>query len=219
MLTRLLTAKDDRLRAAQTRAPRAAVVPPRPRARAARRHAPGAARASSARSRSRPTPTARPRARRALVELAARRRRSGAPRGRRRSPRRDRRTRPARWPISSRGPTSCAARTRSTPRARALELAVACGHTPDVHQSAFLQINKPYQMRDDEPYKRALDRRSRRCSSPRTTRSPRSPPTLAEAAALMWPDLEEALARAGCDGRQAHAGHARTRPRSRCSRA
>ncbi|HET9991473.1 MAG TPA: hypothetical protein VFQ65_23250, partial [Kofleriaceae bacterium] len=34
-----------------------------------------------------------------------------------------------------------------------LEVAIASGHTADVHQSAFLQVNKPYVMRDDEPYK------------------------------------------------------------------
>ncbi len=79
-----------------------------------------------------------------------------------------------------------------------LELAVACGHQPDVHQSAFLQINKSYVMRDDEPYKATVD-------DPALLLSEEHPlsaiaATLAEAAALMWPDLEEALTRAGCGG-------------------
>jgi len=39
----------------------------------------------------------------------------------------------------------------------ALEVAVACGHQPDVHQLAFLQGNKPFAMRDDENYKAALE--------------------------------------------------------------
>ena len=79
-----------------------------------------------------------------------------------------------------------------------LELAVSCGHTADVHQHAFLQINKPYQMRDDEPYKATIDDRSLLVSE----EHPLAPiaSTLAEAAALMWPDLEEALTRAGCAG-------------------
>jgi tetratricopeptide (TPR) repeat protein len=79
-----------------------------------------------------------------------------------------------------------------------LELAVSCGHPPDVHQKSFLQINKPYQMRDDEPYKGTLDDHSLLVSE----EHPLAPiaSTLAEAAALMWPDLEEALTRQGCAG-------------------
>jgi tetratricopeptide (TPR) repeat protein len=79
-----------------------------------------------------------------------------------------------------------------------LELAVSCGHPPDVHQKSFLQINKPYQMRDDEPYKGTLDDPSLLVSEEHPLAAIAS--TLAEAAALMWPDLEEALTRQGCAG-------------------
>src|SRR5690606_6483565 len=65
-----------------------------------------------------------------------------------------------------------------------LELAIACGHTADVHQHAFLQINKPYEMRDDEPYKATVEDRSLLISE----EHPLAPiaSTLAEAAALIW---------------------------------
>ena len=80
-----------------------------------------------------------------------------------------------------------------------LELAVACGHTPDVHQSAFLQVHKPYAMRDDEPYKAIVEDRSLLTAHDEAPLASVAS-TVAEAAALMWPDLEEALARAGCPG-------------------
>ncbi len=79
-----------------------------------------------------------------------------------------------------------------------LELAVVCGHPPDVHQKSFLQINKPYQMRDDEPYKAVLEDHSLLVSEDHPLAPIAS--TLAEAAALMWPDLDEALARQGVGG-------------------
>ena len=81
-----------------------------------------------------------------------------------------------------------------------LELAVACGHAPDVHQLSFLQIQKPYAMRDDEPYRAALDGEDRALVT--DAAEPLAPiaATLAEAAALMWPDLDEAIARIGCAG-------------------
>jgi tetratricopeptide (TPR) repeat protein len=80
----------------------------------------------------------------------------------------------------------------------ALELAVACGHTADVHQHAFLQIHKPYQMRDDEPYKAVVEDHGLLVSEQHLLAPIAS--TLAEAAALMWPDVDEALTRAGCAG-------------------
>ena len=96
-------------------------------------------------------------ARRALVELAQAERRSGAPR-------RDRSRTSPRSPHATGALPDLVAwadelrRQNKVDAARAtLELAIACGHTADVHQSAFLQINKPYAMRDDEPYKAALD--------------------------------------------------------------
>ncbi len=80
-----------------------------------------------------------------------------------------------------------------------LGLAVACGHTPEVHQSAFLQVNKPYAMRDDEPYKAVLEDRSL-TNVPEDAALASIAATLAEAAALMWPDLDDAFTRAGCAG-------------------
>jgi tetratricopeptide (TPR) repeat protein len=89
-------------------------------------------------------------------------------------------------------------RQNKTDAARAtLELAIACGHTPDVHQSAFLQVNKPYEMRDDEPYKATVEDRSLTAEDHPLAAIAS---TLAEAAALIWPNLDEALARAGCEG-------------------
>jgi tetratricopeptide (TPR) repeat protein len=82
----------------------------------------------------------------------------------------------------------------------ALEVAVACGHTPDVHQLAFLQGNKPFVMRDDEPYKAVLEPAERAMVSGEDQPLAQVAATLVEAAALMWPDLEEALSRAGCPG-------------------
>jgi len=79
-----------------------------------------------------------------------------------------------------------------------LELAVACGHHADVHQHAFLQIHKPHEMRDDEPYKAVVEDRSMLVSEDHPLAPVAS--TLAEAAALMWPDLDDMLTRAGCQG-------------------
>ncbi|MFT3697546.1 MAG: tetratricopeptide repeat protein [Kofleriaceae bacterium] len=103
------------------------------------------------------------------------------------------------------------------PARATLEVAIASGHTADVHQSAFLQVNKPYAMRDDEPYKGTVDPPavpSGTAASPgqagligdHALIAPEDAPlagiaaTLAEAAQLMWPDLEEAFARFGLQG-------------------
>ena len=80
-----------------------------------------------------------------------------------------------------------------------LEIAIACGHPADVHQNAYLQMHKPYAMRDDEAYRGTLDAGERAlvvADGPLAQIAS----TLAEAAQLMWPDLEEALARAGVSG-------------------
>ncbi|MGE0867210.1 MAG: tetratricopeptide repeat protein [Kofleriaceae bacterium] len=83
----------------------------------------------------------------------------------------------------------------------ALELAIACGHTADVHQSAFLTIHKPYAMRDDESYRATLEADARAMFTDAGEAGLGSiASALAEAAALLWPDLEEALARAGATG-------------------
>ena len=83
----------------------------------------------------------------------------------------------------------------------ALDLAVAAGHTADVHQSAFLSIHKPYAMRDDETYRTAIDPAERALftDADEATLAPIAG-ALAEAAALLWPDLNEALARMGAAG-------------------
>ncbi|HEX4449544.1 MAG TPA: tetratricopeptide repeat protein [Kofleriaceae bacterium] len=90
----------------------------------------------------------------------------------------------------------------STDAARAtLELAVACGHTADVHQSAFLMSHKPYAMRDDESYKATLDDTDRAIvAAGEHAALATVAATVAEVAALVWPDLDEALARAGVSG-------------------
>ncbi len=81
-----------------------------------------------------------------------------------------------------------------------IELAIACGHTADVHQSAFLQINKPYAMRDDEPYKAALEPADRALLVAEESPLASIASTLVEAAALMWSELEDSLTRVGCPG-------------------
>ncbi len=82
-----------------------------------------------------------------------------------------------------------------------LQLAIACGHTADVHQTAFFTIHKPYVLRDDESYKAALDPTERLLLRD-ADESELLPvvTALAEAAALLWPDLEQCLARNGVGG-------------------
>jgi len=83
----------------------------------------------------------------------------------------------------------------------ALDLAIAAGHTADLHQTAFLSIHKPYAMRDDESYKATLDVTDRALLvDPEEALLGPIAAALSEAAALLWPDLEEALARQGCRG-------------------
>ena len=82
-----------------------------------------------------------------------------------------------------------------------LELAIAAGHAPDVHQSAFLSIHKSYVMRDDEPYRIMIDASERSLiTDPDEVAMAPIAQALAEAAATLWPDLEQALARAGVTG-------------------
>ena len=82
-----------------------------------------------------------------------------------------------------------------------IELAIACGHAADVHQSAYLTIHKPHAMRDDESYRAALDANDRAmiADPSEATLSPIAT-ALAEAAALLWPDLQEAFARCDVSG-------------------
>ena len=85
----------------------------------------------------------------------------------------------------------------------ALELAIACGHTPDVHQVAFLSIHKPHVMRDDEPYRAVLDPAELglvKASSGDTAALAPVAAALAEAAALLWPDIEDTIERSDAAG-------------------
>ncbi len=82
-----------------------------------------------------------------------------------------------------------------------IDLAIAAGHTADVHQTAYLSTHKPYAMRDDESYKAALDAADRALiTDPQEATLGPIAAALAEAAALLWPDLNEALARMGVGG-------------------
>jgi tetratricopeptide (TPR) repeat protein len=76
-----------------------------------------------------------------------------------------------------------------------LDLALACGHVADVHQQAFLSIHTPYAMRDDEAFKATLDAERALVSDPAEAELGAVAVALAEAAALLWPDLDETLAR------------------------
>src|SRR5213078_78769 len=81
-----------------------------------------------------------------------------------------------------------------------LELALACGHPADVHQRAFLSIHTPHAMRDDEPYKAALDGDRALVRDPGEVELAPVAAALAEVAALVWPDLDDTLARSGAAG-------------------
>ena len=80
------------------------------------------------------------------------------------------------------------------PAHTSLELALACGHTADVHQRAFLSIHAPYAMHDDEPYKATVDADRGLVIDPAQAALGHVAVLLAETAALVWPDLDEALA-------------------------
>jgi tetratricopeptide (TPR) repeat protein len=76
-----------------------------------------------------------------------------------------------------------------------LELALACGHAADVHQRAFLSIHTAHTLRDDEPYKAALDGHRALVSDLDEAPFAAVAVALSEAAALVWPDLDDALTR------------------------
>jgi tetratricopeptide (TPR) repeat protein len=90
-------------------------------------------------------------------------------------------------------------RRADKPEARTvIELAIACGHAADVHQTAYLTTHKATTMRDDEAYRATLDATDRAMIADTGEATLASiAALLAEAAALLWPDLQEALAR--CD--------------------
>jgi len=76
-----------------------------------------------------------------------------------------------------------------------LELALACGHTADVHQRAFLSVHTPHAMHDDQPFKAALDGDRALVSDPDQSALGQVAVILSDAAALVWPDLDDNLAR------------------------
>ncbi|HEX3761526.1 MAG TPA: hypothetical protein VHW23_22670, partial [Kofleriaceae bacterium] len=81
-----------------------------------------------------------------------------------------------------------------------LELAVACGHAADVHQRAFLSIHAPHALRDDEQYRAALDADRALVRDPGELALAPVAAALSEAAALVWPDLDDTLARHAAAG-------------------
>lgn len=83
------------------------------------------------------------------------------------------------------------------PARATLELAIACGHTADLHQAAFLKAHQPHAMRDDEPYKTTVDDVSLLRGGESQALAPVAA-ALAEAAQHVWPTLEEAFERIGC---------------------
>lgn len=92
--------------------------------------------------------------------------------------------------------------------AAALDLAIALGHTADLHQTAFRTVHPSRAMAADEAYRGVVDGDAR-------TRFLRDPgqdalepifAILAEAAGQLWPDPDEALARAEIRGARRIAG-------------
>jgi tetratricopeptide (TPR) repeat protein len=81
-----------------------------------------------------------------------------------------------------------------------LELAIACGHPADVHQRAFLSVHAPHAMRDDEAYKAALDGERALIADPDEAALGAVAGALAEAAAVLWPEVEDLLARNDASG-------------------
>src|SRR5207302_6327545 len=70
----------------------------------------------------------------------------------------------------------------------------------DVHQSAFLQVNKPHALRDDEAYHAVLEPADRALVAVEDQMLAQIAATLTEAAALLWPGVDDALARSANKG-------------------
>ncbi|HEY0194549.1 MAG TPA: hypothetical protein VGC42_25730, partial [Kofleriaceae bacterium] len=81
-----------------------------------------------------------------------------------------------------------------------LELAIACGHAADVHQQAFLSVHPAHAMRDDEAYKALVDGDRALITDPGEAELAPLAIALAETAALVWPDLDDILARNAAAG-------------------
>jgi tetratricopeptide (TPR) repeat protein len=89
------------------------------------------------------------------------------------------------------------------PARATLELAIAAGHPADVQQRAFLSVHAAHALRDDEPYRTALDGDRALIRDPAEAQLAGVAAALTEAAALLWPDLEDTLARsAASDARR-----------------
>ena len=85
------------------------------------------------------------------------------------------------------------------PARATLELAIACGHSPDPDQRQFLDSHPLYAMRDDEPYKASVDDRALLCGGEPQPLA-QIAATLADAAQHLWPSLDEAFERLGYAG-------------------
>ena len=219
MLTRLLTAKDDRRRG-QTARTRDAVVPARARARTSAatraRRMPAYERAIAARAglRRRDLRTPRPRrarsaratirrdARPSLGHLAAITAATGALPDLRRVGRR-----------------AAPPRTRPMPAARRSSSRSPAATRPTSTRARSSRSTSRTLMRDDEPYRATLDpaERALLTDAEEATLAPIAA-ALAEAAALLWPDT-----RRGAHARRARAARRASprpsrRPRPRCSR-
>ena len=99
---------------------------------------------------------------------------------------------------------------RVDPTLAALDLAGALGVKPDLHQAAFLSIQKPHPFAVDEGYRGVVDGDDRAAYLTDPDDQPLGPvfATLAEAASLLWPDPEDALIRAGAGGARRMAANA-----------
>ncbi|MBK9033603.1 MAG: tetratricopeptide repeat protein [Myxococcales bacterium] len=97
---------------------------------------------------------------------------------------------------------------RTDAAAAALDLALALGATADLHQTAFRAVHPTRVMPADESYKGAVDADARARFLHDVDEGALGPvfATLAEVAGQLWPDPDEALARAGVRGARRIAG-------------
>ena len=90
----------------------------------------------------------------------------------------------------------------------ALDLAIALGATPDLHQTAFRTVHPTRAMPADESYRGSVDAEARARFLHDPDEAALTPifAALAEAAGQLWPDPDEALAKAGARGARRIAG-------------
>lgn len=83
-----------------------------------------------------------------------------------------------------------------------LDLALALGHRPDDVQAAFAAAHPAHRFAADEPYRGAVDADALAGFLADPAEAPLGAvlATLAEAAGILWPDADDALARAGAGG-------------------